>query len=117
MIRSSATKDTENEEIDEDEEDDSSDVASFEEESISNPLESSSSTQRVTPNYVNIRRTRPSTTTSKYDDNMIGKIIFTPDHLSCYLKIFRTENDVEEKEEEVEEERPTTRRRRPYVSK
>lgn len=76
LIRSSITKDTENEEVDEDEEDDdSSDVASFEEESVSNPLESSSSTQRVTPNYVNIRRTRPSTTTSKYDDNMIGKII------------------------------------------
>lgn len=75
LIRSPATKDTDNEEINEDEEDDdSTDVASSEEDSVSNPLESSSSTQRVTPNYVNIRRTRPSTTTSKYDDN-IGKII------------------------------------------
>ncbi|XP_050466044.1 serine-rich adhesin for platelets-like [Cataglyphis hispanica] len=85
------TESPENEDIDENEEDDdNTDVASSEEESISNPLEGSSSTQRVTPNYVNIRRTRPSTTTSKI------------------------ENDVDEKE--VEEERPT-RRRRPYVSK
>ncbi|XP_072745490.1 uncharacterized protein [Anoplolepis gracilipes] len=92
--KSSVTKEPlENEEIDEDEEhDDNTDVASSEEETISNPLERSSSTQRVTPNYVNIRRSRPSTTTSK------------------------TENDVEKKEAEVEEERPT-RRRRPYVSK
>ncbi|CAL1684975.1 unnamed protein product [Lasius platythorax] len=92
--KSSVTKDSsENEEVDENEEDDdNTDVASSEEESISNPLEGSSSTQRVTPNYVNIRRTRPSTTTSK------------------------TENDVEEKEAEVEKEKPT-RRRRPYISK
>ncbi|KAM0733221.1 Acidic mammalian chitinase [Formica fusca] len=91
--KSSVTTESENEEIDENEEDDdSTDVASSEEESISNPLEGSPSTQRVTPNYVNIRRTRPSTTTSK------------------------TENDVDEKEAEVKEERPT-RRRRPYVSK
>ncbi|XP_070161615.1 uncharacterized protein [Polyergus mexicanus] len=91
--KSSATTESENEEIDEKEEDDdSTDVASSEEESISNPLEGSSSTQRVMPNYVNIRRTRPSTTTSKI------------------------ENDVDEKEAEVEEERPI-HRRRPYVSK
>ncbi|XP_025262174.1 mucin-3A isoform X2 [Camponotus floridanus] len=87
--KSSVTKDTDNED---EEAEDNTDVASTEEDSVSNPLESSSSTQRVTPSYVNIRRTRPSTTTSK------------------------TENDVEEKEEEVEEEKPT-RRRRPYVSK
>lgn len=112
------TESSENEEIDENEEDDdNTDVASSEEESISNPFEESSSTQRVTPNYVNIRRTRPSTTTSKYDDSMIDKIIdFIPDCLSCYFEIFRIENDVDEKEVEVEEERPT-RRRRPYVSK
>ncbi|XP_029171888.1 mucin-5AC-like [Nylanderia fulva] len=91
--KSSATKESENEEIDENEEDDdNTDVASSEEESISNPLEEKSATQRVTPNYVNIRRTRPSTTTSKI------------------------ENDVEEKEAEVEKEKPT-RRRRPYISK
>ncbi|EFN68745.1 Chitotriosidase-1 [Camponotus floridanus] len=87
--KSSVTKDTDNED---EEAEDNTDVASTEEDSVSNPLESSSSTQRVTPSYVNIRRTRPSTTTSK------------------------TENDVEEKEEEVDEEKPT-RRRRPYVSK
>ncbi|XP_067211675.1 uncharacterized protein [Linepithema humile] len=86
----SATK--EDEDIDEDEEDgDNIDVATFDEESISSPLEDNLSTQRVTPNYVNIRRARPSTTTS------------------------RIENDVEEKEVEVEEERPT-RRRRPFIS-
>ncbi|XP_025073835.1 uncharacterized protein LOC105426278 [Pogonomyrmex barbatus] len=87
----SVTKESENEGIDENEEDDdSTDVASSEEKSISNP-EGSSSTQRVTPSYVNIRRTRLSTTTS------------------------RTENDVEGKKVEIEEKR-STRRRRPFVS-
>ncbi|KAL6264649.1 hypothetical protein P5V15_004750 [Pogonomyrmex californicus] len=87
----SVTKESENEGVDENEEDDdSTDVASSEEKSISNP-EGSSSTQRVTPSYVNIRRTRLSTTTS------------------------RTENDVEGKEVEIEEKR-STRRRRPFVS-
>ncbi|KAG5346619.1 CHIT1 protein, partial [Acromyrmex charruanus] len=81
---------SENEDINEDEED-NTDVASFEGKSISNPLEDSLSTQRVTPSYVNIRRTRPSTTTSKI------------------------ENDVEGKEIEIEEEK-STRRRRPIVS-
>ncbi|KAG5320367.1 CHIT1 protein, partial [Pseudoatta argentina] len=81
---------SENEDINEDEED-NTDVASFEGKSISNPLEDSLSTQRVTPSYVNIRRTRPSTTTSK--------IV----------------NDVEGKEIEIEEEK-STRRRRPIVS-
>ncbi|KYM94104.1 Chitotriosidase-1, partial [Cyphomyrmex costatus] len=80
---------SENEDINEDEED-NTDVASSEGKSISNPLENSSSTQRVTPSYVNIRRTRPSTTT------------------------FKIENDVEGKEIEIEEERPI-RRRRPIV--
>lgn len=63
----SITKDfsSENESIVEGEEDDdNTDVASSEEKSISNPL-GSSSTQRATPNYVNIRRTRLSTTTSR----------------------------------------------------
>lgn len=67
LIRS-VTKDSssENEDIDENEEEnDNTDVASSEEKTVSNPLEGSSSTQRVTPNYVNIRRTRLSTTTSK----------------------------------------------------
>ncbi|XP_011867182.1 PREDICTED: mucin-4-like [Vollenhovia emeryi] len=82
---------SENEDIDEEEESDNTDVASSEEKTVSNPLEDSSSTQRVTPSYVNIRRTRLSTTTS------------------------RTENDVGGKEVEIEEERPT-RRRRPFVS-
>ncbi|XP_077267426.1 uncharacterized protein LOC143900217 isoform X2 [Temnothorax americanus] len=82
---------SENEDIDEEEESDNTDVASSEEKTVSNPLEGSSSAQRVTPSYVNIRRTRLSTTTS------------------------RTENDVEGKEIEIEEERPT-RRRRPFVS-
>lgn len=65
LIRS-ITKESasENEDIDEDEED-NTDVASSEGKSISNPLEDNLSTQRVTPSYVNIRRTRPSTTTSK----------------------------------------------------
>ncbi|KYM85390.1 Chitotriosidase-1 [Atta colombica] len=81
---------SENEDINEDEEN-NSDVASSEGKSISNPLEDSLSTQRVTPSYVNIRRTRPFTTTSKI------------------------ENDVEGKEIEIEEEKPT-RRRRPIVS-
>ncbi|KAG5308785.1 CHIT1 protein, partial [Acromyrmex insinuator] len=81
---------SENEDINENEED-NTDVASFEGKSISNPLEDILSTQRVTPSYVNIRRTRPSTTTSKI------------------------ENDVEEKEIEIEEEK-STRRRRPIVS-
>lgn len=67
LIRSKESP-SENEDIDvdEDEEDDNTDVASSEEKSVSNPLEDSSSTQRVTPNYVNIRRTRLSTTTSRY---------------------------------------------------
>ncbi|XP_011704054.1 PREDICTED: uncharacterized protein LOC105459591 isoform X2 [Wasmannia auropunctata] len=82
---------SENEDIDENIEDDNTDVASSEEKSISNPLEDSTSTQRVTPSYVNIRRTRLSTTTS------------------------RIENDVEEKKVEIEEEKPT-RRRRPFIS-
>jgi len=66
LIRS-VTKESpsENEDIDEDEEDDNTDVASSEKKSINNPLEDNSSTQRVTPNYVNIRRTRLSTTTSR----------------------------------------------------
>ncbi|KYN27929.1 Chitotriosidase-1, partial [Trachymyrmex cornetzi] len=81
---------SENEDINEDEED-NTDVASSEGKSISNPLEDSLFTQRVTPSYVNIRRTRPSITTSKI------------------------ENDVEGKEIEIEEEKPT-RRRRPIVS-
>ncbi|XP_018345054.1 PREDICTED: serine-rich adhesin for platelets-like [Trachymyrmex septentrionalis] len=81
---------SENEDINEDEED-NTDVASSEGKSISNPLEDSLSIQRVTPSYVNIRRTRPSTTTSKI------------------------ENDVEGKEIEIEEEKPT-RRRRPIIS-
>lgn len=53
----------------EDAEDDNAETAFSEEQSVSNPLEGSSFTQRVTPNYVNIRRARPSTTTtSRYDD-------------------------------------------------
>lgn len=45
--------------------DDEEDVASSEEQSnVSNPF-LVSSTQRATPNYVNIRRARPSTTTSR----------------------------------------------------
>ncbi|CAL7941012.1 unnamed protein product [Xylocopa violacea] len=80
----------EEEEADEDEEldDDNTDVASSEEQKISNPF-LTSSTQRATPNYVNIRRSRPSTS--------------------------RTENDVEEKRKNVEEETPT-RRHRPDTS-
>ncbi|EFN75798.1 Acidic mammalian chitinase [Harpegnathos saltator] len=77
----------------EEEEDDNAETAFTEEQSVSNPLEGSSSTQRVTPNYVNIRRARPSTTTS------------------------RNENDVGEKEAEVEEGRPTRRRRPSFFSK
>lgn len=41
------------------------DVASSEEQAVSNPF-LASSTQRATPNYINIRRTRPSATTSRY---------------------------------------------------
>ncbi|XP_070522008.1 uncharacterized protein [Cardiocondyla obscurior] len=88
----SNVKEFSSENEDENEESDNADVASSEEKTISNPLgDISSSTERVTPNYINIRRTRLSTTTS------------------------RTENDVEEKEIEIEEEKPT-RRRRPFVS-
>lgn len=57
-----------NEDDGENEEDDNAETTFIEEQSVSSPLESGSSTQRVTPNYVNIRRARPSTTTSKYDD-------------------------------------------------
>lgn len=111
----SATK--EDEDTDEDEEEgDNIDVATFDEE-ISSPLEDSLSTQRVTPNYVNIRRARPSTTTSRYDNNdkYENIIKFVSIYLSLYHELFRIENDVEEKEVEVEEERPT-RRRRPFLS-
>lgn len=61
----SATREppSENEDVDEEDEQDD-DVASGEEQS--NPLQGSSSTQRATPSYVNIRRTRPSSTTSRY---------------------------------------------------
>lgn len=57
----------EDEETDDDDEleDYNTNVASSEDETISNPSEISTSTQRVTPNYVNIRRNRFSTTTSK----------------------------------------------------
>ncbi|XP_032690909.1 mucin-5AC [Odontomachus brunneus] len=80
-----------NEDNDEDEEDDNAEIAFSEEQSVNNPLDSGSSTQRVTPNYVNIRRARPSTTTS------------------------RNENDVGEREVDIEEDQPT-RRRRPFFS-
>ncbi|KAK2580930.1 hypothetical protein KPH14_005997 [Odynerus spinipes] len=83
----------ENEETDDEEELDhyTANAASSEDETISNPSEISTSTQRVTPNYVNIRRNRFSTTTA------------------------RNENDVEEKNEDVEEE-TSIRRRRPNGS-
>ncbi|XP_076290346.1 uncharacterized protein LOC143213900 isoform X3 [Lasioglossum baleicum] len=78
------------EEVEDDEEldDDTADVASSEERTVSNPF-LASSTQRATPNYFNIRRARPSSTTS------------------------RNENDVELKDDEEEEapvrsRRPTT---------
>nr|XP_050857845.1 mucin-5AC-like isoform X1 [Vespula vulgaris] len=79
----------EDEETDDDDEleDYNTNVASSEDETISNPSEISTSTQRVTPNYVNIRRNRFSTTTSK------------------------NENDVEEKADDAEEETPIRRRR------
>ncbi|XP_047358201.1 serine-rich adhesin for platelets isoform X1 [Vespa velutina] len=79
----------EDEETDDDDEleDYNVNVASSEDETISNPSEISTSTQRVTPNYVNIRRNRFSTTTSK------------------------NENDVEEKTDDAEEETPIRRRR------
>ncbi|XP_046825327.1 mucin-5AC-like isoform X3 [Vespa crabro] len=79
----------EDEETDDDDEleDYNVNVASSEDETISNPSEISTSTQRVTPNYVNIRRNRFSTTTSK------------------------NENDVEEKADDAEEETPIRRRR------
>lgn len=52
------------EEDEEDEEEDNTDVASSEEKLIRNvPHEKSTPTPRSTPGYVNIRRTRPSTTT------------------------------------------------------
>ncbi|OXU22575.1 hypothetical protein TSAR_016652 [Trichomalopsis sarcophagae] len=51
-------------ESDDDEEEDNEEIASSEEKSISNvPEETSLPTQRSTPGYVNIRRTRPTTTT------------------------------------------------------
>ncbi|XP_076670925.1 uncharacterized protein LOC143370135 [Andrena cerasifolii] len=59
--------------------DDNEDVASSEEQAVSNPF-LASSTQRATPNYINIRRARPSATTS------------------------RNENDVDEKDEDEGEE-------------
>ncbi|KZC14844.1 Acidic mammalian chitinase [Dufourea novaeangliae] len=77
------------EEEDEDLDEDIADVASSEERTISNPFQTSS-TQRATPNYINIRRARPSTTTS------------------------RNENDVVRDEEEEEDEQPV-RSRRPSV--
>ncbi|XP_076757244.1 uncharacterized protein LOC143427196 [Xylocopa sonorina] len=81
----------EDEDADEDEEldDDNTDVASSEEQTISNPF-LTSSTQRATPNYVNIRRSRPSTS--------------------------RNENDVEEKRKNAEEEAYSTRRHHPDTS-
>ncbi|OAD52209.1 Acidic mammalian chitinase, partial [Eufriesea mexicana] len=52
---------TEDEDVDEEDVDeDNTDVASSEEQTISNPF-LTSSTQRATPNYINIRRPRPST--------------------------------------------------------
>ncbi|XP_043798177.1 mucin-12 isoform X3 [Apis laboriosa] len=81
------------EEVEEGEEDldgDNTDVASSEEQTINNPF-LTSSTQRVTPNYIDIRRARPST--SRKD-----------------------ENDVEEKNKDGEEEAPI-RRRRPSNTK
>ncbi|XP_034175327.2 uncharacterized protein LOC117602013 [Osmia lignaria lignaria] len=74
----------------EDSEDDTADVASSEEQTVSNPF-LASSTQRATPNYINIRRARPSTTTS------------------------RNENDVEERNRDAEEG-STYRQRRPNLS-
>ncbi|XP_026668174.1 mucin-5AC [Ceratina calcarata] len=59
------------EEEEEDEiEEDNADVASSEERTVSNPF-LTSSTQRATPNYINIRRARP--TTSKDDNNLEEK--------------------------------------------
>ncbi|XP_024222258.1 mucin-4 [Bombus impatiens] len=81
----------EDEQLDEEEDldEDNTDVASSEEQTISNPF-LASSTQRATPNYINIRRARPSTS--------------------------RYENDVEEKNKNTEEEAPIpSRRRRPSV--
>ncbi|XP_017764773.1 PREDICTED: uncharacterized protein LOC108554119 [Eufriesea mexicana] len=80
---------TEDEDVDEEDVDeDNTDVASSEEQTISNPF-LTSSTQRATPNYINIRRPRPSTS--------------------------RNENDAKEKNKDEEEEGPI-RRRRPGVS-
>lgn len=54
----------EDEDNEEGEEEDNEDVASSEEKLISNvPEEKNISVQRSTPGYVNIRRTRPTTTT------------------------------------------------------
>lgn len=64
-IRSSKESPSENEDSEEHEEDDN--IPSAEERSINESFEDDSSTQRVTPNYVNIRRTRLSTTTSRYN--------------------------------------------------
>ncbi|XP_054010820.1 mucin-2-like [Hylaeus anthracinus] len=76
----------------EDLDDDTADVASSEEQSIRNPF-LTSSTQRATPNYINIRRGRPSTTAKS-----------------------RYENDVDEKDEDIEEEVTAVRSRRPSIS-
>ncbi|XP_076634201.1 uncharacterized protein LOC143348167 isoform X2 [Colletes latitarsis] len=91
----SSTKEppVEDEELNEEEDldDDTADVASSEEQSVSNPF-LTSSTQRATPNYINIRRARPSSTTS------------------------RNENDVDEKDEDTEEQSAPVRSRRPSIS-
>ncbi|XP_043252513.1 serine-rich adhesin for platelets [Colletes gigas] len=91
----SSTKEppVEDEELNQEEDldDDTADVASSEEQSISNPF-LTSSTQRATPNYINIRRARPSSTTS------------------------RNENDVDEKDEDTKEQSASVRSRRPNIS-
>nr|XP_012154014.1 PREDICTED: nuclear pore complex protein DDB_G0274915 isoform X2 [Megachile rotundata] len=80
------------EEAEEKDSEETADVASSEERTVSNPF-LADSTQRATPNYVNIRRNRLSTTTS------------------------RSENDVEEKNKDSEEDAPVRQRRPSLPSK
>ncbi|CAK9798745.1 Acidic mammalian chitinase [Anthophora quadrimaculata] len=81
-------RDEEDEDV-EDSDEDNADVASSEEQTVSNPF-LASSTQRATPNYINIRRNRPTTP--------------------------RNENDVEEKNKDTEKEVPVRSRRPSFKS-
>nr|XP_031835642.1 mucin-5AC-like [Nomia melanderi] len=106
------------EEDDDDLEEDIADVASSEEQTVSNPF-LTSSTQRATPNYFNIRRSRPSTTTSRNENDVEIKDEDEEDEApvrsrrpSTYSR--STESSLEDTKEDSEDSAPTTKSR--YVS-